>query len=406
MRSENQDQAASPASSDAVNSALRAPHSALNFRPTREGVLWAVAALAMLFAGSYKLINLLILLGYFMLVLLAVNMWLARRSAYRVRIQRARSEPAFAGAEAARMVTVTNTASRNGSVTILETSDAHRVEVFVPVLAPGESRTVLAAIRPPRRGRYPTSPMFVIAGYPFGLINYTVPSEPPDTLVVLPTLGHVDGPMLRRWLIRIGAGDNFSRRPVRRHAIQAADVRGVRGYRPGDSPRDIHWRTTARQGELMVREYDSTEPLDLLMVVEPWVPANPTAADQDVVEATFQLAASVFWSWCHGEETPEATLVVAGSSECRSGRATEGFGRLALTLLAEAEPTTDTSQIPADGLRRRSNRCARILISSRPNSPLAAELRQQTGVPFVTADPGTPMAWYTPPNLDVRPGSL
>ncbi len=396
MRSENQNQDKS-AGSGALHSALRTPHSALNFRPTREGVLWLVAAAAMLFAGSYKLINLLILLGYFMLVLLALNAWLARQSAYRVRIRRALGEPVFARAEAARLVTVTNTATRNGSVTILETSDAHRVEVFVPVLAPGESRTVRAVIRPTHRGRYTTSPMFVIAGYPFGLIHYTVPSEPPDTLVVLPTLGVVDGPMLRRWLIRVGAGDNFSRRPVRMHAIQAADVRGVRGYRPGDSPRDIHWRSTAKQGELMVREYDSTEPLDVLMVVEPWIPRNPTPADRELVEATFRLAATVFWSWCHGEETPEATLIVAGSSESRTGRATEGFGRAALALLAEAEATSDTSKIPADGLRRRSNRCARILVSSRPNSPLAAELRQQTGVPFVVVDPGTPMAWYTPP---------
>jgi uncharacterized protein (DUF58 family) len=351
----------------------------------------------MVFAGSYKLINLLILLGYFMLVMIAINAWLARRSAYRVRLQRGRSEPVFAGAEAGRLVTVTNTAHRNASVTVLETSDAHRVEVFVPVLAPGEGRNVLATIRPEKRGRYPTTPMFVTAGYPFGLVNYTVPAEPADVLVVLPTLGTVDGSMLRRWLIRVGAGDNFNRRPVRRQSNQAADVRGVRGYRPGDSPRDIHWRTTAKHGELMVREYDSTEPLDLLMVVEPWVPKYPSEQELETVEATFRLAASVFWSWCHGDEMPEATLIVAGSAAARTGRATEGFGRAALALLAEAEPTADTAALPADAFRRRSNRCARILVSSRPNSPLAGELRRQTGVPFVTVDPGTPMAWYRPP---------
>lgn len=372
----------------------------LHWRPTREGVLWTAAALAMLAAGSYKLINLLILLGYFMLVLVAMNAWLARRSAYRVWIRRARSEPVFAGAEAARFVTVTNTASRNASVTILETSDAHRVEVFVPVLAPGETRNVLIPIRPERRGRYPTSAMSVIAGYPFGLVNYTVAAEPPDVLIVLPKLGTVDGSMLRRWLIRIGAGDNFSRRPVRRQSTQAADVRGVRNYRPGDSPRDIHWRTTAKHGELMVREYDSTEPLDLLMVVEPWASEEPTSVELEAVEATLQIAASVFWSWCHSEETPEATLIVAGLSEARTGRATEAFGRAALSLLSEAQPTTDHPQFPIDQLRRRSNRCARILVSSRPNSPLAGELRQQTGVPFVVVDPSTPMAWYRAPSSE------
>ncbi len=375
------------------NSEFRIPH--FRWRPTREGVLWIAAALAMLLAGSFKLINLLILLGYVMVALVGINAWLARRSAYGVRIQRARGEPVFAGSEAARHVAVTNTARHNASVTVMEISETHRVEVFVPVLAPGESRNVTATFHPTRRGRYETTPMSVIAGYPFGLVNYAVAAEPADTIVVLPRLGTVDGAMLRRWLIRVGAGDNFSRRPVRRQSTQAADVRGVRAYRPGDSPRDIHWRTTAKQGELMVREYDSVEPLDLLLVVEPYAASD---ADLDSVESTLELAASVFWSWCHGEETPEATLVVAGMIESRTGRATEGFGRAALALLAEAQPVSGLAPIAIETLRRRSNRCARILVSSRPNSPLATELRDKTGVPFVTVDPARPMAWYRPPD--------
>ena len=87
-------------------------------------------------------------------------------------------------------------------------------------------------------------------------------------------------------------------------------------------------------------------------------------------------------------------------AESRSGRATEGFGRAALSLLAEAGPSNDASQFPIDTLRRRSNRCARILVSSRPNGPLAGELRAQTGVPFVTVDPATPIAWYRPPETN------
>ncbi len=39
----------------------------------------------------------------------------------------------------------------------------------------------------------------------------------------------------------------------------AADVRTVRTYIPGDAARHVHWRSTARRGELMVREFDTTE---------------------------------------------------------------------------------------------------------------------------------------------------
>jgi uncharacterized protein (DUF58 family) len=377
------------------------PNRRFPWRPTREGTLWIAAALVMLFAGWYKLINLLMLLSYMMLSLVVLNAILGRGYAFYVKLQRSRGQPIFAGENATRFITITNNATRNSSVTVFEKSDAHRIEVFVPVLAPGESRKLLVDLSPQRRGKYPTSPMYVIAGYPFGLVNYTVPAEPPDSIIVLPRLGTVDNGKLRRWLIRTGVGDHFSRRVVHRQALQAADVRGLRGYRPGDSPRDIHWRTTAKHAQLMVREYDSTEPLDLLLVVEPWIPEKPTAADLATVEATFELAASLFWSWCHAEEMPQATLAVVGSDIFRTGAANEGFGRIALELLAEAQATSN-GNLPEAGLRVRSSRCVRMLVSSRPNSPLAQELRRVSGVPFVTVSPTTRMAWYTPPSNNLK----
>ena len=47
----------------------------------------------------------------------------------------------------------------------------------------------------------------------------------------------------------------------------------------------FHWRTTARRGELMVREYDTAPSPELVLVVEPWLPTNPTATDRERLEA-------------------------------------------------------------------------------------------------------------------------
>lgn len=371
--------------------------SRFRWRPTREGFLWVVCACIMLAAGLIKTINLLILIGYLMFGLVGLNAWLAWRSAHRVSVARAIAIPGFAGREAVRAAIVTNDADKGASITILETSAIHSAEVFVPALLPNETRRISTTIHPQVRGRYATSPISIIAGYPFGLIEYILPAEPSVTLTVLPAIGLVHSGKLRRWLIRTGAGDNHIRRPLRRQSNQGADVRGVRAYRPGDSPRDIHWRTTARRNELMVREYDSTEPLDVLMVVEVWVPPAPTAADIERAEAALSLAASVFWSWCHSEEQPEATLVLAGSKIWRSGRASDGFGLEALGLLADAPLSNATHLLPLDALRRRSNRCARLLITSNPSTTLAMELNSATGVPFVCVGPASPMAWYEPP---------
>ena len=64
---------------------------------------------------------------------------------------------------------------------------------------------------------------------------------------------------------------------------------GVREYRPGDSLRRIHWRSSARHGELVVREYEPPGVRTLHIVVDP---APPTDAVADQVA---RIAASEAW---------------------------------------------------------------------------------------------------------------
>ncbi|MGL4422089.1 MAG: DUF58 domain-containing protein, partial [Gemmataceae bacterium] len=191
------------------------------------------------------------------------------------------------------------------------------------------------------------------------------------------------------------------RRPANLAALQQADVQGVRPYRAGDSPRDIHWRTTARRNTLMVREYDSTQPLELILLVEPYLPANPMTRDLEQFEAALSLAATLFWAWCHSDHQPEVTLAVAGADggAIRAGRANDRFARHALSLLGAASGAAQPT-FPLSQLRSSNNRCARVVVSSRRAEPLAQKLRQELGMPFVYADALSQYAWYTPPSGD------
>lgn len=370
----------------------------------RESWWWIAIAVLMIGAGVMKTINLLLLFGYLMIGLFGINAWLARMVALRVAAARVPLPYGFAGQPIVRSVDVTNTGPRPIDISVSERSAVHTALFFVPSLAPGETRRVFAEFTGPTRGRYQVTPLLAEAGYPFGILSYTRAMASGDELVLLPRIGAVDPGGLRRWFIRTGAGDANSRRPVQRQTNHHADVRGVRQYRPGDSPRDVHWRTSARRNMLMVREYDSTEPLDLLLVVEPWLPVSPDAADRERFEAALSLAASIFWTWCHGEESPEVTLALAGpGAAARSGRATDGFARHALAILASAAGGPDSGTIPGAVFRKRSNRCARILVSSRPATQLGGELRARSGVAFMTVDPSSPLAWYTPPGRSTPP---
>jgi hypothetical protein len=64
---------------------------------------------------------------------------------------------------------------------------------------------------------------------------------------------------------------------------------GIREYRVGDSLRRIHWRSTARRGQLVVREYEPPGVQTLMVVVDP---APPTRAVADQIA---RIAASEAW---------------------------------------------------------------------------------------------------------------
>ena len=77
--------------------------------------------------------------------------------------------------------------------------------------------------------------------------------------LIYPRIGH----MTRRWFqIQRKATEN---RQGQRHdsSAQQVEYHGLRDYRSGDSPRWIHWRTSARRGELMVKEFEHQNEQDL-----------------------------------------------------------------------------------------------------------------------------------------------
>ncbi|MEU0572024.1 DUF58 domain-containing protein [Nonomuraea sp. NPDC005983] len=102
-------------------------------------------------------------------------------------------------------------------------------------------------VRSDLRGRYTIGPLSVRIADPFGLVELTRSFTISDTLVVVPqvvALPHVR--LSGEWT---GGGDSRTR------SVAAAgdDDVAPREYRQGDDLRRVHWRSTARHGELMVR---------------------------------------------------------------------------------------------------------------------------------------------------------
>ncbi len=133
------------------------------------------------------------------------------------------------------------------------------VEDTVPYLLGGRPRIVMDRLRPKLpveisypvsgevRGRYAIGPLTVRLMDPFGMCELPRSFTSVDTLVVTPAV--VPLPSVRLTGEWAGAGLSTARSV----ATAGEDDTATREYRHGDDLRRIHWRTTARRGELAVR---------------------------------------------------------------------------------------------------------------------------------------------------------
>ncbi|MFE3515655.1 DUF58 domain-containing protein [Streptomyces sp. NPDC059166] len=118
---------------------------------------------------------------------------------------------------------------------------------------PGGVREVSYRVRSDLRGRYPLGPLQLRLSDPFGMCELTRSFSAYDTLVVVPRTEPL--PALRLAGESSGHGDGRQRSL----ALAGEDDIIPRGYRHGDDLRRVHWRSTARYGELMVRREEQPQ---------------------------------------------------------------------------------------------------------------------------------------------------
>ena len=128
-------------------------------------------------------------------------------------------------------------------------------DTIVDPLLPGERRLVQRMPLARRRGRFRLSDVMMIGGDPAGLFRRTRVFRLPEELVVRPDKVRV------AWMpIRVKGRIQVS--PSGRNAGSAGfgqDFFGVREYRPSDGFRFIHWKASAKQRQLMVKEFEEQE---------------------------------------------------------------------------------------------------------------------------------------------------
>jgi len=327
------------------------------------GWLWLSMVAALLAIGLVRHINLLTLMGCALLIVWSLNVLLAHFHPRRLQGRRRIDGPVFAQSPFEMLVEVTNlrrTASR--SVCLEDRGPAHTLDWFTPYIAGCQTETIRARVLPPFRGRYAFDPLWAWSGYPFGLARRGTRLAEAEEMIVLPRLGRLHLGKLRQFLSRYTAATEPIRHATRRSAESQTEFHGLRAFRAGDSPRWIHWRTTARRGELMVREFEDAPGEHFILVLDTYVPpeerAEPATAEFAIdsnsrdgscsllphfsvcpsLEAAISFAATVCWEW-RRHQGSRFVLGVAGAAPLvLDGAASRKHALRLLESLAVQEP--------------------------------------------------------------------
>lgn len=146
----------------------------------------------------------------------------------------------------------------------------------------GRTAAVSYSLRSEVRGRYAIGPLRLRLADPFGLCELTRSFTATDSLVVVPRvwpLGPVDAGGM--WA---GTGDSLTRNA----AASGEDDVATREYREGDDLRRVHWRSTARRGELMVRREEQPRQMRATVLLD----SRPSAHRGEGPASSFEWAVS------------------------------------------------------------------------------------------------------------------
>jgi uncharacterized protein (DUF58 family) len=195
-------------------------------------------------------------------------------------------------------------------------------------LRPGRTTTITYPVPTSRRGVIGVGPLVITRRDPLALVGVVRRYGEPALVWVRPRVHPIAA-------VPVGLSRSMDGR-VDRVPHGSMTFAALRGYVVGDDLRRVHWRTSARVGELMVREQVDTSLPRVVVLLDNRARAHtPDETGESTFESACEAAASVVVAAFREDIRVELRLVVADPVDPRPG------GRIevgpTLDLLAEVE---------------------------------------------------------------------
>jgi uncharacterized protein (DUF58 family) len=138
-----------------------------------------------------------------------------------------------------------------------------------------------------RRGHFRVEPLQIRTGDPFGFFEASASVGQGVAVVVYPRIDKL--PLWRLPAASVEGSHSAAERTLQTSPLATA----VRPYAPGDSFNRIHWRSTARHGEIQVKEFEVEQTADAWIFLDLERSVQGGRGDESTVEMAVRAAASI-----------------------------------------------------------------------------------------------------------------
>lgn len=259
---------------------------------TSRGRAFVTAGVALIAVSAFVAEKDLLRVGLLVLTLPIVSSLVVARTRYRLSsTRRLGSARTAAGQETSVTLRLDNISRLPTGLMLLEDRVPYvlgsRPRFVLDRVEPRGRRDVTYTVRSEVRGRYSLGPMSIRLADPFGLCELHRSFTARDTLVVTPPIHPLPALALSgEWA---GSGESRSRSI----ASAGEDDAGTREYRQGDDLRRIHWRSTAKVGQLMVRREEQPWQARCTLLLDSRRLAHAGEGPQSSFEWAVSAAASI-----------------------------------------------------------------------------------------------------------------
>jgi uncharacterized protein (DUF58 family) len=271
-------------------------------------------------------------------------------------------------------------------------------------LAGRSERSWLIRVPMIRRGHFRIEPLHIRTGDPFGFFEASATVGQGVSVVIYPRLEP-----LPRWRLPAAQLEGAQVLPVR--TLQTTPLATtVRPYAPGDSMNRIHWKSTARHGEIQVKEFDLEQTADAWIILDLQRGIQTGKGDESTVEAAVRAAASIADKALQENRSVGMTVNVARTAFLPPDRGSRQHLKI-MQLLASVEADSNTplveTLITTVGRLRRGMTAVVITASLDPSwvRPLAALRTRGVSCVVISVDAALfDLAAHPAPTMTVEGG--